>query len=131
MFEVKIPIDAAEAEVNKLLDKKKIFPKQRERLAPAIEAVAEGISYGFVTIHDDGKITQTLTTPIGDITELHYSARVEPAVINKNIAGLKIDNQTNRNMVYLKSYTGQLEAIINKMEAADRNIADSIAFFFQ
>jgi len=130
-FEIKVPIDKAEAEINSLLDKKKILPKQRARLEPAIEAVAEAISLGLVVIHDDGQITQTLLTPVGELTELKYSARVEPLTINKHISTLKIDNQTNRNLVYLKSYTGQLEATFNRLENADRNIADSIAFFFQ
>lgn len=131
LFEIKVPVEKAEAEISSLLDKKKILPKQRARLEPAIEAVAEAMSLGLVVIHDDGQITQTLITPVGELTELKYCARVEPVTINKHISALKVDNQTNRNLVYLKSYTGQVEATFNRLENADRNIADSIAFFFQ
>ena len=131
MFEIKVNIDVAEKEVSALLDKKKIFPKQRERLQPAIEAVTEAVTYGFVKIETDGKITQTLLEPIGDITELIYAARMEPFTINKAIQTLKADNQTNRNLIYITSYTGQLQATINKLEPSDRNIADCIALFFQ
>jgi hypothetical protein len=130
-FKIVYAQDKAEADVAALLDKKKIFPKQRERLHLAIEAVVEAMTYGFVTIDESGRITQKLVDPVGELTELHYAARVDPATINKAISSLRVDNQTNRNMVYLKSYTGQLEATINRLEATDRNTADSIAFFFQ
>lgn len=130
-IKVVVPIDKAEEEVNTLLDKKKIFPKRREQLQIAIDTVAEAISYGYVTIDEEGAIQQKLVSPVGELTELKYQPRVAPDVVNKIIGGLKNDTQTNRNLAYIKLYTGELEATINKLEPTDRTTADSIAFFFQ
>jgi hypothetical protein len=130
-FEQKISPEQAENEINALLDRKGVLPKQRERLGPAIEAVVEGMSLGFVDINDDDTIVQRLIKPLPSLTELKYAARIDPARINKQISELRIDTQTNRNLVYITAYTGQVTGTIQKLEGADRNIADSIAFFFQ
>ncbi len=131
MFVIKVYAEAAEKEVSALLDKKNIFPKRREQLQPVIEAVIEAITYGFVAIAEDGSIVQTLVTPVGGITELKYADRVAPAIMSKVIGALKVDNQSARNIAYVNQYTGILTATLEKLEPADRNIAESISLFFQ
>ena len=130
-FQIVVDQATAEAEVQRLLDRKKVFPKQRERLAPAIEQVVEAMTYGLVTINDDGSITQKLLEPINGIEEIKYASRIEPITINRRIQNLKVDNVTNRFLVYLSTYSNQMETIFLNMEPSDRSTADSIAFFFQ
>jgi hypothetical protein len=130
-MQIVVEQEAAEKEVERYLDKRKVFPKQRERLTPAFDAVVEAMMFGYLTIDEEGVITQKLIEPIGDLTEIQYKFRVDPATINKAISALKVENLTNRLMVYIKSHSGLLEAIINKLENKDRNIADACAYFFQ
>ena len=129
-LEIKMPADQAEAEVNALLDKKNIFPKRREALQQAVDSVVEAMQYGFVTINEDGTITQNMITPVDSVSVITYKARIAPEVMNRQIASLKIDNATTRNVAYIKAYTGLLENVINKLETTDRNTAESIALFF-
>ncbi len=130
-FTEKVAPAVAEAEVNKYLDSRIILPKRREALQPAIESVVEAVSLGYISFADDGTITQTLIQPIGETTELIYKKNVDAATMQKAISGVKIYNQTNVNTCYISAYTGLLKAQVDKMEPADRNIAESIAFFFQ
>lgn len=131
IFKEVIALSAAEEEVNKYLDTKVIMPKRREGLQPAIEAVSEAVSYGFVAFNDDGSITQKLIEPIGALTELVYRQKVDAATMQKEIATVKVFNQSNINACYIKCYSGLLKAQTDKLEPADRNTADSISFFFQ
>lgn len=121
----------AELEIRGLLAKKKIFPKQIERLQPAIEQVAEAMSYGLVTIGDDGSITQKLLSPVNGKEEITYAARIAPIEVNKALQNLKVTNQTNINLTYLKMYSKEMETTFLNMEPSDRTTAESIAFFFQ
>lgn len=118
-------------QIEGLIAKKKMLPKKREALAPAIERIAEAMVYGLLSINADGSMEQHLATPVNNLETIKYKARVEPEVINRELSKVKVDNQTNRNMVYLKAYSGLMEPQFNKLENTDREIADIIAFFFQ
>jgi hypothetical protein len=130
-FVKKYPYDKAIEEINSLLDKKKVLPRRREALEQAIESVAEAIMFGYVSIKEDGTITQTLIESVGTLTELVYKPHVTAAVMNKELGTIKLYNQPNVNLAYIAMYTERSASEINKLEPADRNIADSISFFFQ
>lgn len=130
-FETKYPYGKAIEDINALLDKKKVLPRRREALEQAIESVAEGVQLGYVAIKEDGTITQTLIEPIGNLTELVYKPHVTAAVMNKELGSIKVYNQPNVNLAYITMYTDKSASEINRLEPADRNIADSISFFFQ
>lgn len=125
-----MPYASALAEIERLMDLKKIFPKQRERLKLAIEAVAEGMQYGYVSIAEDGQIVQKLSEPLPGTSEITYKARVEPYTINTELqkAGTSVNNIV---LVYQKLYTGLPTATFQKLEPFDKNIADAITYFFQ
>jgi hypothetical protein len=130
-FKIVMPADLAEQEVNKLLDLKKIFPKQRERMSLVIDEVVEAMVYGYVTIEADGKIIQKLVEPSDILTEIVYAPRIDPMVLNKKLNELKKINNQTVSLVYICCYTGLLEAQVNKLCQKDKNIADAIALFFQ
>lgn len=130
-FKVVVPVEQAEQDLQAWMDKKMIFPKRREALTPAIDTLIEQISYGNVAIEDDGSLTQKLIMPVGSTSELKYAPRISPLIVNKELQGLKNDNQANRNVTYIKLYTGQVANTINSLEPVDRTTADCIAFFFQ
>jgi len=129
-FKIVISQEQAEKEVADLLDKKGIFPKRREQLTNAIDAVVEGIVYGFVAIADDGTITQTLSAPFDSVTEIKYASRISPETVNKAVANGKQDSAQAKMNTYIGLYTGLLSAQILKLEPSDKNIADSISLFF-
>ncbi len=130
-FTQKMSFEAATEEISKLLDQKKIFPKRREQIQVGIDAVAEAMQYGYVVIEADGRIVQTLVTPVGEVTQVTYAARVSPDAISKQLGALKVYNQPNVSMVYMKAYTNLMEPTIHKMEPTDRNTAEAITLFFQ
>lgn len=132
-FQKVVPEDIAKKQVEALLDQKIILPGRRAKLEMAIEAVVEGVMLGVVIIHPDGAITQKLFVSVEGVDggELKYAAHVPAEVIARELQSLKTYNQLAVSTAYISMYTGQPTAVINRLEPADRNIADSIAFFCQ
>ena len=130
-FEVKIPEGKATEEVERLMDLKKIFPKRREKLAAARDTLVEAISLGYVSIDEKGAITQTLTTAVDGKAELVYKDRIDPYTMNTELDRAKATTQAAVNIAYIKAYAGCMEATVKRLESADREIADAIAFFLQ
>lgn len=130
-LERKYPVDQATTDIHALLDKKNTLPRRREMLEPAIETVAEAMSFGMVTISEDGQIRQKLMVPVGDVTELVYVPHVPAGEMQKAISKLQVYNQATVNRTYISAYTGLLNAQVDKIEPTDRTIADAIAFFCQ
>jgi len=126
-----MPRQQATEEIEALLEKKDIMPSRMAALQMPIDAVAEAMSYGLVDISADGEITQRLVKPVGGLTELKYKEHVDAATMQRSLGLLKVYNQPSVNACYICAYTGQLKANIDKLEPPDRNIADSISFFFQ
>lgn len=118
-------------EIHALLDKKKVLPRRREAIEPAIQAVVEAMVYGYVGISEDGKITQKLIEAVDNVSELVYKPHVTAAIMNKELGMLKNYTQVNISLAYISMYTDRPTSQINRLEPSDRNIADSIAFFFQ
>lgn len=135
-FEIKIEYDVALAEMQALLDKKKLYPKKRAGAMPIIEMIAEAMSYGHVSINGDGGIVQTLLDPIKntaggvEFSELTYKARVAPDTIASKLSVVKNITEDKKIMVYTTAYTGKSEGEINKLESTDRNTCDAISLFF-
>ena len=131
MFETKVSEAVAQQEVENLLDLKGIFPKQRQRIAPASEAVVEAISLGLVVINADGSIKQTLFKKTSTLTEINYKARVSPTEIAQLQRQTKnADPVTARLMTHIRASASVTEAEVNELEPQDRNITEAIALFF-
>lgn len=123
--------EQAKAELAEFFDRRIIFPKRQEQLAAPIEAVVEAMTFGLVTINADGTITQQLCVPIGDTKELKYAADVPSSTMIRLTSNLKVFTQTNVNMEYISAYTSTIKGVLEKLHPTDRNLADSLAFFYQ
>ena len=130
-----IEIDVARTEVSAFVDKKKRLPSKRSNLDPLVETVAEAMSYGFVTIDGD-TITQKLMEPIknanGDVSlsQLTYN-RPNEGDVRKEKDKLKMGASFSHELLcYTVSATGQIAAMINKLDSSDRDICDSISALF-
>lgn len=119
--------DVALAEVERLMDKQRLLPSRREKLKEAQEIVAEAIQYGLVVINDDQTIAQKLQFPAGTLSELQYKERVSAEDLNKALKTAK--TPTERIITKLKMYTGQVEAVLNKLENQDSDIASCLTLF--
>ena len=131
VFKKVYDFEQAVSDIHDLLDKKKVLPRRREALSAAIDAVAEAMQFGYVGISEDGTITQTFIEPVENVDKLVYKPHVTAATMNKELNSIKIYTQTNVSLAYISMYTDRPASQINRLEPADRNIADSIAFFFQ
>ncbi len=112
------------------MDTLNIMPKRREALAAAIPAVTEALQYGLLTINKDGSMVQRLATPVVGLTELTYKPRLPYLLVKKAFGALKQETGTTRTYAVLKLYTGKTQTELDNLEAADTNIAESIALFF-
>ena len=132
-MEEKYSYEQAVKDIHALLDKKHVLPKRREAMEnmKIISSVAEAMSFGFVGIADDGTITQRMMHPESPNVELVYKPHVKAELMNKSLNAIKNLTQQNINLEYICMYTGKSASEINRLEPVDRNVADSIAFFFQ
>lgn len=131
-FQIKVPEAMAQKQVEDLLDQKIILPLRRTQLELAIKSVVEAVMLGAVAIAADGSITQTLFKQVEGIDgPLKYAADVDADKIARELQSLKTYNQMSVNTAYISMYTGLPAAVVNRLAPADRNIADSIAFFCQ
>jgi hypothetical protein len=137
MLEIKevMTEELALVDVQKLMNGRVLLPKKRKSLEPVMSVVAEAVMYGFVVIHDDGSVTQKLTEPIkntaGEVSvpELKYKARVSNDLMYDEQQKARAESFAERLNVCIMVYTGTAEAILKKLGATDRNIAESIALF--
>jgi hypothetical protein len=132
-MEQKYSYEQAVKDIHELLDKKVVLPKRREAMEDMkiISSVAEAISLGYVGINSDGTITQRMIHPESPQIELVYKQHVKAELMNKSLNAIKNLTQQNINLEYICMYTGKSASEVNRLEPVDRNVADSIAFFFQ
>ena len=130
MFEVKVPMDIAQAEVEAWLDYKAIYPSKRDENRNAIDTVVNAVMYGDAVIGDDKSISVTLKFPVGDTTVLTLKPRLtvgEVAAVTKNV---KPNDIEGRMTAYISALTGVLTATLSKMDTVDSSLLQSVTVFF-
>jgi hypothetical protein len=136
MFTEVVSYEVAEAELTAWVGRKKMLPSRFNSAKELFPILIEPIQYGLVIIGTDGSITQRMIEPVCDnngvpvLTELKYKARVTPTEQNNAYAQLRDKSVEAKTMATLCLLTGQIPAMINKLENQDRQIADAISLFF-
>lgn len=136
MFKEVISIELAEQELDAWVSRKKLLPSRMKAVKEILPVLVEPLQYGFLTIQADGSIDQKLIEPVCDsngvpvLSSLKYKARVTPTEQNNAFAATKDKTVEGRTMAMLSLLTGEMPAMINKLENQDRQIADTIALFF-
>jgi len=122
---------SAEKEIERLFERFAMLPLRAEALREmAVPFIKQGIQVGLVTIEDDGSIKQKLMVPVDSMDHLVYSGNRIPAkTMRTELAKLKEVNASNKANLYIRMYTGKLQAQLDGLETEDRNIAESIALF--
>ena len=131
-FKEVITRDAAEVEINDWLDWKKITPAQRETHKDHIDALIEGLQYGFLTLKDNA-FKQTLLFPTegeAPVTEFNYKARINAVMLAPYLSGVKSGDGDARVIANLACLTAQPKQILKQLDPQDKRICDSIVVFF-
>jgi hypothetical protein len=132
MFEIKVPKEQAEKEVNSWLDYKRVKPGAREAKQGNIDVLVEAVMYGDITIDPVSfKITHNLNFPIKDdkgevaVDKLQYVAR-----LNLDNVQTSVQSTDGLTKGFGTALTGQPVAIIGKLDSCDAQILSSIGVFF-
>lgn len=130
MWEIKVEESIAKQDLDNLLDKKRIKPSRRVDLEKCIAVIIEAITFGYVSINEDGSISQKLICPVNQFEAIEYKSRVEPSAIQSKLSLLKVDNYNSRLMVYTQAYTGCISSQINSLEPCDKETCEAITTLF-
>lgn len=129
-FKQVVSLEQAQAEVERMLDIKRVKPLRRAALEPAMKIVVEAIQYGEVIFNEDGSIIQNLSMPIPNVSKLEYKAHVAASVINAKLKALGNYSPAQKLAVNIQCYTGLAAQVVDMLEPADRDVADCLALFF-
>lgn len=138
MEKSKINRETAEAELEKWLDRKKVFQETRERYKDYSEIIVEALMNGVLVLNSEkGEFTHTLLFPLnesgsdtGGIETLTYKLRVNDKLVLPHTRGLKNDDNDGRFNALLAAITSQSRSVIISLDSADKRIAFSIGIFF-
>jgi len=135
IFNEVVDIDTAKQEVTDFLDAKRVRPARREAIQSAIDVMVEGVQYGFLTIEPNVGLTVKLDFPMETsgtpITEIKFSWRVAPDVVQTKMANTKPDQDGNNKLLaIIHAYTTIAPAIVNKLEPSDNSLVRAIACIF-
>ena len=129
----KVSPQVAMQEVERWLDLKRIKASKRESNADTIEGLAESFEDGTLTLDDKGSITMNLTFGIGEnesIKQLKFKPRISVGEIHQSLKGIKGTDADARIIAYMAALTGQMPAVIRKLDTTDHGIASGIVVFF-
>tara|TARA_R110001606_G_scaffold380908_2_gene541724 strand:+ start:3723 stop:4136 length:414 start_codon:yes stop_codon:yes gene_type:complete len=128
-----VDLTTATAEVNAWLDHKKVKTKKRKSYEEQIDNLIEAICTGQLSMNDETfEFTQTLQFPIGKDNRdtLVYKPRVSVGAFYVHLKGVKADDVDGRIFAYVAGLTGNLVAVITKVDPEDYDICKDIAVFF-
>lgn len=114
-----------------LKNKKRLRESQieSEELKGAIEYISEAMADGIVTIEEDGTLIQKLVFETVEKKNLVFI----PTLKASDFAAAdkyKTNEDSKRTACIIARATGELEAIINKLENPDYNLAKIIVLFY-
>lgn len=134
MFEHKVSLEVAQAEVTGWLDYLKITPGLRKSNADSIDTLVEAVSLGLVEVVEDAEkgthLKQNLQFPVGETAQLTYKSRLNDFMLAPYLKGVKASDGDARILAYKAALTGQLSPTIQKLDSSDQRIVNAIVVFF-
>lgn len=131
---LKISHDVAESEIQKWLDKKKIYVSVREKHKDTIQFLSEAISNGDLLYDEvENSFTHKLlfqTSGESPLTELKYKGRLNDNMLRPYLKGIAGDDGEGRLVAVICALTESPRGIITALDSLDKKIAMSIAIFF-
>lgn len=130
----KISREAAEQEVNDLLDFRDVTQKDRESKPEETEIIIDGLMKGIIVIKDDKSVEQALKYPIGkgpeSVSVLVYKPRFSVDTFQIASQGIKPTDFIGLQAAQISALTNVNRNIIRKMDWKDWKTASAIAGFF-
>lgn len=130
--------EAAQEEINKWLDHKRVKASVREVQAPNIETLVSAIQYGEASLnHETMEITQPLLFPLKDkdggttvLDKLVFKPRVTVGELQEASQSVKVTDFDGKVLAYMALLSGTAVAYIRKIDSEDLKIGQAIAVFF-
>lgn len=132
----KVSREVAVSEVNRWLDAKKLSDKKRESKAANIEMLVDSIEEGVLYLNEDNVFVHVLKFPIestdGKVAfdKFEYKLRINMALLNMHLAGVKSDDADGRMVAFISALTAKPKDIVKKLDTEDNSVAQAIAVFF-
>lgn len=129
----KVTRELATEEVTAWLDKKKVYESTRELQKDSIEVLVEAITRGDLLLNDKLEFVHKILVPEvfeTPISELTYKLRLNDKMLKPHLNGVKTTDAEGRLIAYVSALTGQVKAVLENLDTADKKIALSIAVFF-
>ena len=125
--------EVAEKEVSDWLDKKKIFPQDREALKYQIDVLVSAVSNGVISIDEQGNLIHKLLFPLDNekpVTTLKYKGRLAEKDTRRAMKGVSPGDVDGRVNALIMSLTDESSGVIGALDTADSKIAKAITNFF-
>jgi hypothetical protein len=132
----KVSAEAAEKEVKKWLDFKKVDATKQAENADSIKQLVDSIVNGWLVLDESYNLIMTLKFPILDeegkeaLTELKFKPRITVSEIQTRVSASKKSDLISLVIAYVSALTSQNSALIAKLESEDYKTASAIAYFF-
>jgi hypothetical protein len=132
----KVSEEIAEKDLQEWLERNHISEDKIESAVgeSQLKIIKKAIQSGRLVLNEDGKLSLSLSSPIGSlsspITELVFNARVNRKMVMTHLSGVKSDNGDMRLVAYMGASTGINKTILLELMPEDQSIADAITVFF-
>src|SRR5688500_8981322 len=112
--------ETAEAEVNKWLEKKKVFQSTIESEKASIEILVEAIQRGILVYNEpDNSFTYTLLHPFGEDSSVHvlnFVGRLNDNMVQKYMKGVSATDGDGRLNATIAALTSTARGIISNLD---------------
>src|SRR5687768_571840 len=126
--------ETAEAEVNKWLEKKKVFQSTIDSEKASIEILVEAIQRGILVYNEpDNSFTYTLLHPLGEdssVATLKFKGRINDTMVQKYMKGVSSTDGDGRLNATIAALTETARGIISGVDSIDKKVCNAIAIFF-
>lgn len=120
-------------EIESWLDYKKVGTTKRDAAKENIEAIANHICDGVLSLNTDMTFVHHLKFTIGEevkIEKLEYKPRINAAALQLRMKGVESGDVTGRLNATVCALAGKDKNIIGALDSEDLSVAHGIAVFF-
>jgi hypothetical protein len=132
-MESKVSKEIATEEVYAWLDLKKIGAQKRETQKDQINTLIDAVVDGSLSLTSDKVFVLELKFPTEGETplkKLEFKPRLQMALINQHLQGVKPTDFDGRIAAYAAALTTQTKTLLSKLDTEDYGLVQSIVLFF-
>lgn len=130
----KISRELATQEIEKWLDRKKVYDSTKESQKDSVDLLIEAVMNGDLTLNQTtNELRHILLFPDalnGEVKELVYKARLNDKMLIPHLQGVSPKDADGRLLAHTAALTSQPKELLKNLDSADKKIMMSIAVFF-